>query len=278
MINDINLGLKYLNDLIHTQAGEKTSNCLMYIDFNYSVNPGDFLLDEKLLRKLKVDRLIDGVDHTEEIKSLQTKVDYNRQFENEIEVMAPSIKTHNITLNKKLKLTDDFNISELGEHLRREALNEIYRLSSLNRHIHINQLPDLSFTLAENLDTNYCAKKIVLKINNCSAYIAMNSRIGRANSVIIHPKIFKTLVNTNMMIVTNDNKYKVGTLSGLDVFIDDSIGDKIVVFRRASDSQQLGNDVISVYNIEDDFINYSITHIGNCETNYIEFEVNVLDI
>lgn len=282
----IDLNLTNIEDLIHIENlnGAPVGN-LMYIHFDMQGPTSDknnLFEDRKELRNLKVDELIGDEDKTIEIRELESRISMVGKSEDYYpEILAPSMKTLSVSVNKKIRVEDSEGLSEITNNLRREVLDKIYQISAINKTLNKQHILDLDFTEKTKKNLVFVSNKIVSRMLSASNFIAMEGRVGTGNIAIMNNRYAQFLVSLiNTIIPNKDSKslYKFAHLAGLDIIIDDSLGDKIVVCRKPSDKTQLNNNIVLFYNTKDCGIDYDIIQVESCQSNYIEFDINGLDI
>ena len=278
-----NLDLTYIEDLVITQdTGGVTQTTVMYIDYEESKDTS--YEDRRDLRDLKVGELIDGEDNSKEIKELETSLEIRGTWESnnpQMTTISPRIKTLNVKLTESIKISKEEHLTEMVKDIREDILDEIYKISSVNYVSTSQVLPDLNFSSDDSIDVNIVSRKIISRMLACSKYVAMEGRIGPANTVIMHPKIAHLIYNNISTFTTpvgNSNVHKVGTFSGMEILTDYRLGNNVVVFRKSNDMTQINDNLVFFYDYRNGKMDYKIQQIEDCDTNYIEFHINGLDI
>lgn len=278
-----NLDLTNIEDLVMvSDTAGVTQPTLMYINLEKSIDTT--YEDKKELRDLKVGELIYNENNSEEIEELETKLEINGNWDNsgtQMTTISSSIKNINVKLNKSIKISSDEYLSNLVENLRKDILDDIYKISS-NNHILTSQIiPDLTLTDEEASDEFITSRKILGKMLACGNYIAIEGRIGTANTVIMNRKlanIIQSNASQYVSSINNHNGHKAFSIYGMDVIIDNRLGDKIVVFRKAIDMTQISNNLLFFHYYRNGLLKYKIQQIEDCDSNYIEFHINGLYI
>jgi hypothetical protein len=279
--------LDYINDIVPVKSTEgKDKTTISYIKWVYE-KPEKV---RKELRDLKLGELVEGEDNSEKIQELQSGVPFGGfSDDSDAQVGSLVVQSKTIKLNNKIRFSSHASASyEANSHLRDETLKEIRRVSKRNKPGVIKKAQttfDIHYTKNDTLDV--FSRRILSKILICGNFIAMNGRIGPGNTAIMSLKMAHYVCNSSNVGInfthskkSAKNPFFYGTLSSMNVFIDDSLNNTIIVSRLGNDDSQINTNIGVFYDYDSNKneLSYSIEEIGDTEFNYIEFDVTGLKL
>lgn len=261
-----------ISNMVLTKEIDATKTAqLMYIDFDQQ-DTGK--RNTKAIRDLKLGELVDGENNSEEIEILENDTTYLP--EGELNLIAPSVRTFNTTLTKKIKLPNTDSIPIVNDTIQKLILKEVYKTSKKNRK-HISHLNNIFDTDVSKLEDTNKARKILSKLLMAANYIASEGRVGPGNVAIMNWEYAYFLTTMlNQSIYKDKDELK---LTSLTIIIDDTLKDKMVVLRKPSDISQISNNIFLLHHYDEsrNTLFYSIDKIGNCNSNYIEVNITGFD-
>lgn len=191
---------------------------------------------QSINRGLAIDAVLDNKE--EEYKTRDTS--YSETFENEENISSISPKVKTITLTNPIKYTSLNDIFD-------KAISE---LEILTKNSMSGQNLDLSLTFDINLsdyeNSQQNSRKLISRILMTSTRIAMNSRIGPANSAIVGREVYQLLLISNGF--TNQVSGTgpiVGTVGGLSIIYSEKISPNKVILLKSGTKADNGFNVVN---------------------------------
>ena len=114
------------------------------------------------------------------------------------------------------------------------------------QNINVTIKNDPNLTSYDNDNSNF--RKIISKIMMLNSMVAMDSRIGPANSMLVGLDVYMYLLRSNTFTIQNNGTTVTGNISGIDIIPSHLINPKKVILMRNSTKSEIGLNVINNIN------------------------------
>jgi hypothetical protein len=125
-----------------------------------------------------------------------------------------------------------------------ESLTNQPMTNQQNMNVIIKNDPNL--TSYDNDNSNF--RKIISKIMMLNSMVAMDSRIGPANSMLVGLDVYMYLLRSNTFTIQNNGTTVTGNISGIDIIPSHLINPKKVILMRNATKSEIGLNVINNIN------------------------------
>ena len=125
-----------------------------------------------------------------------------------------------------------------------ESLTNQPMTNQQNMNVIIKNNPNL--TSYDNDNSNF--RKIISKIMMLNSMVAMDSRIGPANSMLVGLDVYMYLLRSNTFTIQNNGTTVTGNISGIDIIPSHLINPKKVILMRNATKSEIGLNVINNIN------------------------------
>ena len=115
-----------------------------------------------------------------------------------------------------------------------------------NPQINVTIKNDPNLTSYDNDNSNF--RKIISKIMMLNSMVAMDSRIGPANSMLVGLDVYMYLLRSNTFTIQNNGTTVTGNISGIDIIPSHLINPKKVILMRNATKSEIGLNVINNIN------------------------------
>ena len=114
------------------------------------------------------------------------------------------------------------------------------------QNINVTIKNDPNLTSYDNDQSNF--RRIVSKIMMLNSMVAMDSRIGPANSMLVGLDVYMYLLKSNTFTIQNNGTTVTGNISGIDIIPSNLINPKKVILMRNATKSEIGLNVINNIN------------------------------
>jgi hypothetical protein len=114
------------------------------------------------------------------------------------------------------------------------------------QNINVTIKNDPNLTSYDNDNSNF--RKIISKIMMLNSMVAMDSRIGPANSMLVGLDVYMYLLKGNTFTIQNNGTTVTGNISGIDIIPSHLINPKKIILMRNSNKPGIGLNVINNIN------------------------------
>lgn len=114
------------------------------------------------------------------------------------------------------------------------------------QNINVTIKNDPNLTSYDNDNSNF--RKIISKIMMLNSMVAMDSRIGPANSMLVGLDVYMYLLRSNTFTIQNNGTTVTGNISGIDIIPSHLINPKKVILMRNATKSEIGLNVINNIN------------------------------
>lgn len=114
------------------------------------------------------------------------------------------------------------------------------------QNINVTIKNDPNLTSYDNDQSNF--RRIVSKIMMLNSMVAMDSRIGPANSMLVGLDVYMYLLKSNTFTIQNNGTTVTGNISGIDIIPSHLINPKKVILMRNATKSEIGLNVINNIN------------------------------
>jgi len=114
------------------------------------------------------------------------------------------------------------------------------------QNINVTIKNDPNLTSYDNDQSNF--RRIVSKIMMLNSMVAMDSRIGPANSMLVGLDVYMYLLKSNTFTIQNNGTTVTGNISGFDIIPSHLINPKKAILMRNSNKPGIGLNVINNIN------------------------------
>ena len=114
------------------------------------------------------------------------------------------------------------------------------------QNINVTIKNDPNLTSYDNDQSNF--RKIISKIMMLNSMVAMDSRIGPANSMLVGLDVYMYLLRSNTFTIQNNGTTVTGNISGIDIIPSHLINPKKVILMRNATKSEIGLNVINNIN------------------------------
>ena len=114
------------------------------------------------------------------------------------------------------------------------------------QNINVTIKNDPNLTSYDNDQSNF--RKIISKIMMLNSMVAMDSRIGPANSMLVGLDVYMYLLKSNTFTIQNNGTTVTGNISGIDIIPSNLINPKKVILMRNATKSEIGLNVINNIN------------------------------
>ena len=125
-----------------------------------------------------------------------------------------------------------------------ESLTNQPMTNQQNMNVIIKNNPNL--TSYDNDNSNF--RKIISKIMMLNSMVAMESRVGPANSMLVGLDVYMYLLKSDSFRIQNNGTTVTGNISGIDITPSHLINPKKVILMRNSTRPEIGLNVINNVN------------------------------
>ena len=196
------------------------------------------------VKRKKRDLTIDAIleDKVDEWNNERDSNDWGIDEEGYMMSITPQMKSLNV---QSQKVIDNQSLYyDIVKKLESLTLNSMTLSNNQNMNVTIKNDPNL--TSYDNDNSNF--RKIVSKIMMLNGMIAMESRIGPANSMLIGLDVYMYLLKSNTFTVQNNGTTVTGNISGIDIIPSHLINPKKVILMRNVNKPEMGLNVINNIN------------------------------
>ncbi len=114
------------------------------------------------------------------------------------------------------------------------------------QNINVTIKNDPNLTSYDNDQSNF--RRIVSKIMMLNSMVAMDSRIGPANSMLVGLDVYMYLLRSNTFTIQNNGTTVTGNISGIDIIPSNLINPKKVILMRNTTKSEIGLNIINNIN------------------------------
>ena len=114
------------------------------------------------------------------------------------------------------------------------------------QNINVTIKNDPNLTSYDNDQSNF--RRIVSKIMMLNNMVAMDSRIGPANSMLVGLDVYMYLLRSNTFTIQNNGTTVTGNISGIDIIPSNLINPKKVILMRNTTKSEIGLNIINNIN------------------------------
>lgn len=114
------------------------------------------------------------------------------------------------------------------------------------QNINVTIKNDPNLTSYDNDNSNF--RKIISKIMMLNSMVAMDSRIGPANSMLVGLDVYMYLLRSNTFTIQNNGTTVTGNISGINIIPSHLINPKKVILMRNATKSEIGLNVINNIN------------------------------
>jgi hypothetical protein len=114
------------------------------------------------------------------------------------------------------------------------------------QNINVTIKNDPNLTSYDNDNSNF--RRIVSKIMMLNSMVAIDSRIGPANSMLVGLDVYMYLLRSNTFTIQNNGTTVTGNISGIDIIPSHLINPKKVILMRNVNKPEMGLNVINNIN------------------------------
>lgn len=217
------------------------SGIIYYLEYVYS-DTEDY---KNILKSKRRDLTIDAIleDKVDEWNNEKESNEWGLEEESYIMSVSPQMKSLTV---KSQKLIDNQSLYyDIVKKLESLTLNPM--TSSNNQSMNVTIKNDPTLSSYDNDNSNF--RKIVSKIMMLNSMIAMDSRIGPANSMLVGLDVYMYLLKSNTFTIQNNGTTVTGNISGIDIIPSHLINPKKVILMRNINKPEIGLNVIN--NISD---------------------------
>jgi hypothetical protein len=188
-------------------------------------------------RELAIDAIVDG-----KVEEFKNRKPFSNPLDNESYMMTITPKLNSINVQGKtyLDLFDIYN----DVMMTLESLTSKPMVVPQNLNVNIQKDPNL--TDYENESST--SRKVITKIMMTSNLISSTSRTGPANTIIVGLDVYKYLMISNGMMMTNDDGVVTGNINGMNVITSPYIKSNKIIMMRNVQKTENGLNVINCPN------------------------------
>jgi len=196
------------------------------------------------VKRKKRDLTIDAIleDKVDEWNNERDSNDWGIDEEGYMMTISPQMRSLNV---QSQKVIDNQSLYyDIVKKLESLTLNSMTLTNSQNMSVTIKNDPNL--TSYDNDNSNF--RRIVSKIMMLNSMVAIDSRIGPANSMLVGLDVYMYLLRSNTFTIQNNGTTVTGNISGIDIIPSHLINPKKVILMRNVNKPEMGLNVINNIN------------------------------
>ena len=210
---------------------------MTFIDFEESTTEEYQRELKRKNRELAIDAIVDG-----KVEEFKNREPFLNPLDNEshIVTISPKICSINVQGKTYLDLFDIYNdVMMTLESLTSKQMN-------IPQNLNVSIQKDPSLTDSEN--EMALSRRIMTRIMLISNLIASTGRTGPANNIIVGLDVYKYLMISNGMMMTNDEGVVTGNINGMNVIPTPYIKSNKIIMMRNVQKTENGLNVINCPN------------------------------
>jgi len=222
--------LSFISNYIESDKPSLPQLQFNYIDMVESESEEAILARKSKNRELAIDAIVEGKIEEFNNREIQSQRNFETDSLSGMSIISPVIKT--VTVTGVNYISNDEIYYAI---IKKLDLLSSQQMKSGSMDIKLENNNDLSYS--ENL--NHFARKIITKIMSCSNKIAVESRLGPANTVVCGLDIYHYLMNSQSLSIKEDGISKAQMIN-LNIVPTNLISDKKVIILRVSNKFECG--------------------------------------